>query len=750
MIPSNAILRTRSSLCLLLACAGLILPPQQLAAAEPSFRIRSDMQAPLNADAGWAGGTNEIILQAADAPFRLRMEAEAGWASPQQVRLQVRRNGGAWERLEAQGFPKPEREVTLDFRADPPGKPPPGWKLVKGSSAGMRVEAGSPQAFLRAAGGDEGLLATYPAPWPLNVFSFAAEFRLGDAGQDFGMLFGFLDSENHGRVQIDAGAIRVIRRQDGRDRLLAVEEAPIEPGQWHELEIGLERGMLTVKFDDDILEFDVSIGADMPPGELGISLPPGRQADIRELVLEGEPRTPPVSIVAAPAYEDAAPTTDLLAGSGMPFVPGFGLSLSELTPPWQASGAHGEFEWPLVIRRFADGAVMNEDGDLFEFRMTDAGDLPLAGAPVAKVRLGLPQGHLGGTFVETPGRIGPWQASNGDLYFIMEPSETDNLFMMMKSADGGKTWSEAGAGNRPETGDLESVDSRQVGDTIHILHQVTHSVRYHRFNTSDHPARPDQWAVRDEVAAEATAIAQMATLAVRPDDSIVAVFLADRLRMAIRSPGGQWGPQVEIDPGDDYTNAGPQAVLGAGGVVHLAYSRTDGSIWYRRVEPDGSLGPRQQVSSGAGTGEAEYGAVLPLVYDAETDTLVIAYRLEDGTLWERRVRGAEELSPAARISTLAVITDAVDSQQPAADMVLDGNILRVLFIDEASRSIFATHDDGGWQAPAVQVEGIEGSWVRGGIVRRPDGRRAYGYVYDAGSQGGSGLNRFGQIVLDSE
>lgn len=135
----------------------------------------------------------------------------------------------------------------------------------------------------------------------------------------------------------------------------------------------------------------------------------------------------------------------------------------------------------------------------------------MAGAAVAQIVLTVPDGHLGGTFVETPGRIGPWQAGNGDLYFIMEPSETDNRFMMMKSADGGKTWREVDGANRPETGDLESVDSRQVGDSIHIIHQVTHSVRYHVFNTSDHPNEPDRWSVRDEVAATATAIAQMAT-----------------------------------------------------------------------------------------------------------------------------------------------------------------------------------------------------------------------------------------------
>lgn len=42
-------------------------------------------------------------------------------------------------------------------------------------------------------------------------------------------------------------------------------------------------------------------------------------------------------------------------------------------------------------------------------------------------------------------------ASNGDLYFIMEPAETDNLFLMVTSSDGGRTW--AGGGRRESAAD---------------------------------------------------------------------------------------------------------------------------------------------------------------------------------------------------------------------------------------------------------------------------------------------------------
>ncbi|MDH3246662.1 MAG: hypothetical protein OEM26_18725 [Saprospiraceae bacterium] len=95
------------------------------------------------------------------------------------------------------------------------------------------------------------------------------------------------------------------------------------------------------------------------------------------------------------------------------------------------------------------------------------------------------------------------------------------------------------------------------------------------------------------------------------------------------------------------------------------------------------------------------------------------------------------------------MTDAVDSQQAGADAILNGDTVIVLFIEEASRNIFSTHDLGGWQPAEEQVGDILGSWVRGSVYTRKDGRTVYGYIYDAGSYGGAGMNRYGELVLDS-
>jgi hypothetical protein len=359
------------------------------------------------------------------------------------------------------------------------------------------------------------------------------------------------------------------------------------------------------------------------------------------------------------------------------------------------------------------------------------------------LRLAIPPGHVGGTFVETPGRIGPFQASNGDLYFIMEPAETDNVFMMIKSTDNGVSWREIDGANRPRTNDLESVDARLVGDTIHIIHQVTRSSRYHSFRTSDHRSRPDSWAVRDEHVATATAAAQAATLAVRSDGSVVALYVGQtKVHHNVRSPVGTWGTDTILDSG-----VGPQAVLGRNDIVHLAYCGTDGTLWYRRMLPDGAFTARERLASGLGTSRADYGAVLPLVFIPETNTTVVIYRQASGRLWERRIVDDGPPTAAVPVTDREVVRGAVDSQQPGADAAPDGRTVYVLFIEQSSRGIFSTHDHGRWQPSTLRVEKILGSWVRGSVYTRRDGVTVYGYIYDAGSDGGAGMNRFTEVVL---
>jgi hypothetical protein len=736
------------SISLLAGCAAN--QPSPGAGSQPAFRVRTDFKAALNSDQGWAGALNENVTIPADRPFRVRLEVERppGAATGAPFRLQYRRNGGDWTGVEAHDFPHPVRELEMDFAKVEVGATPDGWNVTHGGAGGITVASVGREKVVRAQAAQEPLIGLYPTPWAAT--ELAAEFRLPAGNRNgVGFVFGYVDAANHWRVFLDpgAGAIRVSRFVNGTEAVATEKRTAITLGRWHHIEIQTEANKVEVSYDDGALELEVEPGAAIPSSPFGFQVPADNAVEFQDFAVAGEARTPRVSIVSCPAYQHGAETTDLLTGSSARFQPGAGISSAERTPSSSAAGAHAEFEWALVIRRYADGAVANEEGDTFELRMVDTGGTAFDGSRNPVLRLTIPPGHVGGTFVETPGGIGPFQAGNGDLYFIMEPAETNNVFMMIKSTDNGATWREVDGANRPETNDLESVDARQVKDTIHIIHQVTASTRYHAFRTSDHPTHPDTWGVRDEVAATAASVAQAATLAVRSDGSMVTFYVADTVHYNVRSSGGTWAAGTILDPGVAPKSAGPRAVLGADDTVHVAYYGVDGTIWYRRLLRDGTLTRRQQLASGLGRTRAEYGTVLPLVFIPRTNTVVIIYRQSDGRLWERRVGSDGTPTPAKQVTDRVVIQDAVDSQQPAADAVVDGETVRVLFVEQSSRSIFSTHDHTGWQPSTLRVDNILGSWIRGNVYTRPDGKKVHGFIYDAGSDGGAGMNRFGEIAL---
>jgi hypothetical protein len=499
--------------------------------------------------------------------------------------------------------------------------------------------------------------------------------------------------------------------------------------------------------------------------------------------------SPRVSVVEAPSYADGAPTGDLLTGSGLPFRPGSGVSLDSVAEPWRPDGAHGEWAWPLVIRRFADGAVTNDEGDAFTFRMADARGRPVPGEPLPEVTLTVSPGHLGGTFVETPGRLGPWQAADGALYFVMEPAETDNVLMVVRSTDGGRSWVEVDGANRPVADDLEGFATAVHGGRIHMLHQTSDAVWYHAFATSDAggsaggaggageaagaaagaaegpggmagedaaggaAAGPDGWVVRDEeVARPGEPPVQVAALASRSDGTLVAVYGDPAgLRYRIRSAGGDWGPETRVRE-EGRILSGPQVSVDPDDAVLLAYTARDGAggrAQVRHIAPDGSLGPAREVDDELAAGEEHSGAIAPLARLPATGEVVIPYRRADGSLWERRVAPDGSLTAPVRIAGGPVAQNAVDSDQVGADAVgVDGEA-HVLFIDETTGSILHARSGpgGGWSEPTPVVEGVTAQWVRGAVVERSDGMRVYGFVYDAGSDGGSGMNRYAEVEL---
>jgi hypothetical protein len=499
------------------------------------------------------------------------------------------------------------------------------------------------------------------------------------------------------------------------------------------------------------LRFEVE--ASEPVGGLGLEARraggPWVRLLARDFPYPDEISTPLVSIVDPGSWAAGAPTTDLLDTSAEPFSGGAGLGLDSLSGP--VPTGQSEWEWGVVIRRWGDGAEMIETGESVEFRMVDESRAPVPGSSLT-VQVEVPWGHLGGTYAETPGRLGPWQSEDGRLWFPMEPAETFNVLMMLGSADGGAIWTEYDGANRPVTDDLEGFATAFRQGTIHILHQISEKVVYHAFSTEGAGA----WTVRDELVAEhPEPPVQAVSLEVLEDGTLVAVFASGTLlEVRIRSMDGGWVATDTLTgrSGEGWILSGPATVVTSAGQVHLAWTETNGSagvLYHGVLSPEGRVGSQAVLATGLDGTEADVASVAPLAHLPKSQEVAVVWRKADGRLAERRVRSDGTMTGEAVISQRMVTQNAVDSDQVGADLVAIGGRLHILFLDEETGAIYHTEaaETGQWSPAEPVVDGIRGQWVRGQPVRTPDGRIVYGFVYDAGSDGGSGMNRYGEVEI---
>ena len=201
--------------------------------------------------------------------------------------------------------------------------------------------------------------------------------------------------------------------------------------------------------------------------------------------------TPEVWVVTSAQYVDGNPTTDILSGSPAAFIIGEGQENPQVGTIALGS-QHTEVEFSIIIPTFYDGPGQNKGGDTFDLRIVKSDGTAFSGTYVSpRVTLTVPPGLIGGTFVESPNRIGPFRDGNGNLYAIIEPAETNNVFMVVKSSDGGVTWAEQDGASRPTTDDVESVDAVLLGDELHAAHHKGNKVVYNVFRVSTHPTNAD-------------------------------------------------------------------------------------------------------------------------------------------------------------------------------------------------------------------------------------------------------------------
>ncbi len=471
-----------------------------------------------------------------------------------------------------------------------------------------------------------------------------------------------------------------------------------------------------------------------------------------------------------------APTDDLLAGSDRAFVPGSATAApSNTAESVFLQGQHTELEWSVRIHKFFDGPASNHEGASFEFRVVRADGTPLdAYAAAPMLTLDWPDGLVGGTYVESPHRLGPFRDTNGNLYFPVEYTETDAEWAMLKSEDGGKTWTPVDEIGAPSSGDLESVDIQQVGDTLHILHTggstASLDVHYYTFAMSDHPAAPDAWGLDELVAGDFAAGDQSSSLVVLADGRVRAFFRyedrgTDRIGYRTRTVDGSWETiTTEIDSvAADFTDVVAVPSAARRDLVHVFYNdNANGMLYHRTLDGEGRLTDRVLIASGTGTeGEDEQPIVPPVTWNDGADMVLVGYWSESSG---RRLRAAVLRDGVVvsdrRWSDVVPAQDRGTSSQPVADLAGDGGTVYGLFADAGQPDqVYADLNAGdtSWGTDVAQFTNPydDYGWIRGNVfthAERNGGARVYGFVYDTGNEAarvgyGTGYIHYRELTL---
>jgi hypothetical protein len=501
----------------------------------------------------------------------------------------------------------------------------------------------------------------------------------------------------------------------------------------------------------------------------------GSWTDLTYQLNDGSPTptaVPGFHITDSAQYNDGAATTNLLSGSGTGFVAGTGEE-DNTVPGVALNNQHTEYEVTIVIHTFYDGPGQNDDGDTFQFRMVESDGTLLGGSYVTPtITLNIPDGYIGGCMVETPYDLGPICDGNGNLYTVIEASHVDpggNLFLMLKSDNGGKQWSEMDGANRPTTQDLEAVDVKQVGDTLHIVHQrsTSNSVVYHRFRTSDHPTNPDTYEITDEsIAAAPGGGDQGCCLEPRDDGTFVAFYNGNdgtynRVFYKIRSyPGETWGSQNSVDATAATNFWYPTCVKGASNRIHIFYSDEDAhTIYHKSLSSGDSLGSRDSVETDpfqTGGGAVCRSMSTPVYWDSSGNEKIMVVVLDNTSQDIHSVVVTDDGTPEAR----KTINDAGNIQGyaeggklPPVVIDVDGTVVHCVFIDVTPDVMYdKADDDGGW-GTNVELEAsiVDDTWLVGKIFVHSSGNggdKVFGYIRDE-STGGTGKIWYKEYVLEA-
>jgi hypothetical protein len=492
--------------------------------------------------------------------------------------------------------------------------------------------------------------------------------------------------------------------------------------------------------------------------------------DITIVALASSPNSCVAGKLSVNYVDGAATSTELLTSdAGLSWQNGEGVETAESTGNI-VTGTHDldneetEFEWTIMMVNPYSQPMVAEvaDGDKIYLRVVhdDGTAFPNLYSPI-EITVNYPNGYVGGVFSECPKDVIEVDG-NGKLYYVCEASEWEAETIMMASSDDGDTWAIVNRNNRPAEIDLESVDIKKVGTTLHIGMQLNNDPYYCTFNMSDAGSNPDTWQIQEFTKESVTRDDQQTAIVSRSDGTEIhfweeVVSNDRRIIYRIRSSGGTWGSDNTLDSEASHDFTDCWAILGDSDLCHIFYQDlTDGELFHQTINSSDTLGTREEVGTNVlGQSTSEENAICGIVrYDSSgTDRIVVAYR-NDSNSYIHCAKVDDNGSPSTPIAATgrAAYNDPVNSgsDQPVAHLEVDGTDLYVVFGDTNGEIwITKSADFAAFDTDTKIISNVEAYWLRTVVYTPSGGGTNLGIIYEDDSHGGLGNGHFYNYVIDS-
>jgi hypothetical protein len=444
--------------------------------------------------------------------------------------------------------------------------------------------------------------------------------------------------------------------------------------------------------------------------------------DDQSAMAVGGPRA--VQCFPSTSFTDGAATTNILSGSAKTFVAGSG-EHSPTAAGITLNNQHTEVEWRINIQKLWNGTTTGHaDGDYYDFRVTDNGTALDTYTNTPRITLNYENNHIGGTYPESIGNYGPFEASDGDLFTIVEDAELSGNPKLMRRASGSTIWAVVDNAGEPASimDDLECFHVHQVSDTLHCFYSGG-QISYVQINMSTHT-----WGTAETVTTDQANVNQIVSGYYRSGDSTAICIYTDAtddLKYRERSSGGVWDASAtNIYTGTVY---GAAAVLAASDKIYISWHDNDTTIYSISLNSSNTLGTQRTISTDPKLGGTGQWAVIQPVYwdDSGTEKVGIIYQRNTDSKLYWRIISNDGAPGTEAVVTDNVCTDnevALNSRQAAANTFVDGTTVYVVYCGNATnRNLYYTTSANGaafstdtlidstWYYHAVGAELVNGN-----------------------------------------